>query len=316
MTTLDRVSKLTIGQFLTETAGEDESVKYSQLLELSGLSSEQTAEFEAAWSSVPVDRRRELVGKLTELSEDNLQLDFISIYIVCLDDADSDIRESAIRGLWECEDRVLIRPLVRIVGSDPSKKVRAAAAISLGKFAAMARDAKLVTRDESRIRTALMAVIEREGEETEVRRRAIESAAALGGPEIEDLINDSYQSTEPELKQSALYAMGRTSSPRWLSTVLAETAHKDAAIRYEAASAAGLLGDESTVPHLVQMIDDEDPEVQIAAIRALGAIGGALAKTALRRYLDIDNEALESAAQEAMDELALDDDPLGLQIQP
>jgi HEAT repeat protein len=305
---------LSIEPFVKQLADEDAPLKYSQLLDLSGLSPEGAAELEEAWPSVPVGRRLELMAKLAELSEDNLQLDFTSVFVACLGDADSDVREAATLGLWECQDRMIIRPLVRLLGGDPSANVRTAAAISLGRLAAMVQDAKLPTKDEDKIRSALLSAIERDGENMEVRRRAIESVACLAVPEIERIIRDAYESGDLKLKQSAIYAMGRTSDPRWLPAVLAELGHESAAVRYEAVGAAGLLGEESTVPQIVRLIGDKDPEVALAGVRALGAVGGPTAQSALRRCLNLDDEVLEDAAQEALDGLMLDDDPLGIKL--
>ena len=64
-------------------------------------------------------------------------------------------------------------------------------------------------------------------------------------------------------------------------------------MRYEAANACGALGDESTVPHLFRLIDDDDFEVQISAIQALGNVGGSLATRALLQCLETGDEALE-----------------------
>ena len=306
---------MTTANFVRQLATEDEPLKYSRLLQLSGLTADETAEFKMAWPSVPQRLKREVLAKLVELSEDNLELDFTSVFMACLDDADADVREAATQGLWECEDRVIIRPLIGLLADDPSATVRAAAAASLGRFAAMAHDGKLLTSDAERIRSALMDVIEMTDEELEVRRRAIEALATLEVPEIEVIIRGAYDSGVMELKQTALYAMGRTSNTKWLPTVLSEMDHKDGAVRFEAATAAGQLGEESSVPHLIRLIQDEDPEVQLAAVGALGAIGGTLAKAALQRCLRIGDEALEEAARAALSELEFDDDPLGIRFE-
>jgi HEAT repeat protein len=136
----------------------------------------------------------------------------------------------------------------------------------------------------------------------------------MESPEIEEIIRDAYDSGVSELVQSALHAMGRSSHPQWLPTVMSDMGHEHPAIRYEAASAAGLLGDETTVPHLIKLIEDDDLEVQLAAVRALGTIGGSLAKRALNQCLKLDDEALEEAAQAALEDLELDDDPLGIRF--
>ena len=108
--------------------------------------------------------------------------------------------------------------------------------------------------------------------------------------------------------------MGRTSNPRWLPSILAELDDKDPAIRFEATTACGLLGEEETVPHLISLINDEDIEVQISAIKALGATGGKLAQQALLKCVEKDDH-LSEAAQDALNALDIDTNPLGSKLQ-
>ena len=301
---------MTLDKYLRELADEATPLKHAGLLQFSGLSSEEAVEFRVTWGSLSQSRKCDVLAKLVELGEDNLELDFSAIFRSCLGDNDEEVREKAARGLWECDDRVVIRPLIKLLEKDPSPKVRAASAISLGKFAEMAQEGKLLARDGDRIREVLLEVIGRKHEAVEVQRRAIEAVASFSSPEIEQIIRETYKSGHPELKQSAIFAMGRSSNSQWLPVVLSETQQDDPALRYEAATACGQLGDESTVPHLIRLIEDEDFQVQLSAVQALGTIGGPLAKRALLQCLKME-DALEDAAQAALSSIDLDEDPLG-----
>ncbi len=305
---------MTLEKFFTELGDEEKPLKHAGLLQLSGLPSEDMVEFKAVWHSMPQSRKREILAKLVELGENNIELDFHSVFRACLTDGDEYVREQATRGLWDCEDRVVIRPLIETMRADPSEKVRAAAAMTLAKFAARAQEGKLATRDAERIREALLETIGDEKERLDVRRRAIEAIAAFNSPEVEQIIRDAYNSEDSSLKQSAIYAMGRSSDTRWLPIVLKETHHQDAAVRYEAANASGQLGDESTVPHLIRLIKDEDTQVQLSAVQALGNIGGPLAKQALLQCLKSGDESIEEAAQAALANLDFDEDPLNFRF--
>ena len=306
---------MTFERYLQDLGNEDKPLKHSDLPQLSSLSSEDLVEFNAVWLSLSTVRKNEILSELVELCEDNLDVDFTSVFRTCLGEADEQVRERATRGLWESDDRVIIRPIISLLNSDPSPKVRSAAATSLGKFAEMAQDGKLLSRDAERIQQALLSLAENKSEELEVRRRAIEAVASFNSPEIEEIIRDAYHNGDAELKQSSLYAMGKSSDSRWLPIVLNETHDQDAAIRYEAATACGQLGDESSVPHLIRLIKDEDFQVQLSAVHALGALGGQLAKQALLQCLKMEDEPLEQAAQAALDETGFDDDPLGFRFQ-
>ena len=303
---------MSITEYLATLAEDGDALKYSGLLQLSDLSSDESDEFEAAWPAIATEVRRDILGKLTELAEDNLELDFTAAFRSCLEDGDDDVRELAVRGLWECEDRKIIRPLVGLVKGDPSGKVRAAACTTLGRFTALAQDGKLSPRDAETIRSALVGVIEGPDEELEVRRRAVEAVACLPDPGVEEIIKEAYVSGVPELKQSSIYAMGRSSNAVWLPIVLREMEDLSPAIRFEAANAAGLLGDETVAPHLISLLRDDDLSVQLAAIVSLGSVGGTLASQALHKCLESDDESVEEAADEALRQIEFDQDPLSL----
>ena len=306
---------MALDRCLQDLADEQKPLKPSGLLQLSGLSSEEVRKFKLICESLPPTRKYEVLTRVAELGEDNLELDFSAIFRACLGDDDDEVREKATLGLLGCDDRVIIRPLVGLVTEDASAKVRAAAAMSLGKFADMAQDGKILTRDAERVLEALLSAVGKEGEDVEVRRRAIESVASFESPEVEQIIRDAYASGDPMLKQAAIYAMGRSSDSRWLPLVLEETHHDDPAIRYEAANASGQLGDETTVPHLIRLIEDEETHVQMSAVQALGTIGGPLAKRALIQCTKLGDESLEEASRAALDSMELDEDPLGFRFQ-
>lgn len=305
---------MTIDKFVAEIGDPAHPLRRSGLLQLSSLTRNDIQNFRRAWPDVPQTRKQEILAMLVELSEDNLELDFSAIFRSCLSDDCEMVRESATRGLLETDDRVVIRPLLGLLKDDPSSRVRAAAAMSLSKFTDMAQQGKLMSRDEERIREALLGVIARSEEDIDVRRRAIEAVASFDTPEITQIVREAYESGDPMLRQSAIYAMGRSSNAQWLPIVLEEMNANNPGIRYEAANACGLLGDESTVPHIISLITDEDVEVQSAAVNALASIGGALAKRALEQALKMGDDILAEIAQEALANLDFDDDPLGFRF--
>ena len=66
-------------------------------------------------------------------------------------------------------------------------------------------------------------------------------------------------------------------------------------------------GEEDIVQHLIPLLEDDDTQVQLAAVSAMGNIGGTLAKRALRRCMRDADETLREAVQEALDEMDIDD---------
>lgn len=304
----------TFQEYLDSLGKEEQAPKSAALLRLSGLSPQEAAEFAGTWATLPPTLRRSIAAKLVELSEDSVELDFSSLFRSCLEDKDPQVREQAVRGLWECEERALIRPLVRLLAEDPSANVRTAAAMALGRFAALAQEGKLIAKDSERVRDGLLAAINRTGEDVDVRRRAIEAVAHFDREDVKEIIRQAHKSGDSKLRQSAIYAMGRNADMEWLPVILAAMESRDAAVRYEAATAAGHLGEESTAPYLVKLIKDEDSQVQVAAIMALGSVGGPLAKRVLLLCLQSDDEVVQQAAQMAMGNIEFDENPLGLRL--
>ena len=302
---------MTLETYIAELGDESSPVKRSGLLQLSSLTRDDARDFRRLWRTVSSERRREVLATLLELGEDNLELDFSTIFRSCLTDECELVREQATRGLLETDDRAIIRPLIGLLTDDPSAKVREAAAITLSQFADLAQQGKLMLRDEQRVREALLSVITGTDAEQNVLRRAIEAVGSFDTQETSDIVRAAYESDDSSMRQSAIYAMGRSSNSDWLPIVLRELNAIDPAIRYEAANACGLLGGESTIPQIAALIGDEDIEVQCAAAIALGNIGGPTAKLALRRAVEVGDDALTEAAAEALENLEFDEDPLG-----
>ena len=69
---------------------------------------------------------------------------------------------------------------------------------------------------------------------------------------------------------------------------------------------------EDALPMLARLIDDEDLEVRLASVWALGQIGGRPAAEALTRALKSDNPAIRDAAKEAIQEIAFSANPLNV----
>ena len=80
-------------------------------------------------------------------------------------------------------------------------------------------------------------------------------------------------------------------------------------IRYEAANACGEMDEEEAAPHLIPLLNDDDLQVQLAAVSALGKVGGLLAKRALRRCLKKEDPVMEEAARSALENIQGIEDP-------
>ena len=298
--------------YLQDLADPGRPLAASRLVSLSNLAPEELSPLVKVWPGIAVDRRRSILEELVDLAEDNVELNFDAIFLAALSDADAEVRRSAVRGLWEYQGRDLIEPLAALLHNDAEARVRAEAALALGRFALRAEFQELRARDAQRVESALRRTIANGDEVTEVRARAVEAAGVRSVPWVHAMIREAHTSPERRLRVSAVHAMGRNCDHRWLPVLLSELTNEDAEMRYEAAGACGAIGDEACIPHLLPLIEDEDAEVQSAAIGALGQIGGGEAKQALRRALRHRRRHVREAALAALAEAEFEDESLGL----
>jgi len=298
-----------LAEILAHIANISQPLSNAELGELSDLSANELKDFEAVWTRLDTERKRQILARLEELSEDNVELNFDRIYRSAIYDKDDAVRREAVEGLWENCEPSLVRPLLRLVHQDPASEVRSAAATALGRFALLAEHQKISSENRSRISQALMAVIHNQDEPINVRRRALEAIAPFSLPEVTQVIWEAYRREEPGLRISSVYAMGRNCDLLWMPTVLKEMDNDDPEMRYEAATAAGELGEAEAVPRLIELTHDADMEVKLAAIQALGRIGGLEAKQRLRTLIAGKSQAIRDAAEHAMAEIEAYEEP-------
>lgn len=281
-----------------------EPVRSSYLYALSGMTGGQLDLFRDQWAAMATERRRQVVRQLVELTEASFEVNFDPIFILAMGDEDSMVRTAGIEGLWENEDLRLIAPLIYLLESDESDRVRAAAATALGRFVLLGELEKIDSASAGSVEDKLRAVIGNPEEMLEVRRRAVEAIAYSSGDDVHQIIKEAYYSEDEKMQGSALFAMGRSADPSWRHLLLAELQNENPELRYEAARACGELELTRAVSRLGKMaLNDPDSEVQQAAVWALGGIGGREARRILVVCLESDSTALSEAAGAALDEI-------------
>lgn len=293
-----------LGALLAALADESRSVPTLDLAELSDLTRGQVGTFRASWDSLSAGRRLALMMAMVERAETNIHLNFHAALRTCLYDGDAQIRRLAIEGLWEDEKVNLVQPLIGLLNDDPSSDVRAAAATSLGRYMLLGVLGEIADTPAQQAEAALHAAWVRFTEPVAVRRRALESLAYSSSPAIHEMIHNAYYDEDELMRQSAVFAMGRSADKRWARFVLAELHSQQPAMRFESAIAAGEMGLRDAVQPLIWRLDDPDGGVREAAATALGKIGGPAARRALLALLRGQDEALAQAAEDALDELA------------
>lgn len=297
-------------RLLMELADETKPARAAGLTIMSDVAGEELEVFKSCWPKIAASRRIQVVQMLLDLTEDNAELTFDAVFMLCLKDAHDQVREKAIAGLWECEERSLASTLIHLLQCDPASNVRAAAAKALGRFVDLAQEGKAAGRELERLCGALLGAATDQAQPLEVRRRALESCAAVDSPAVMTLISQAYASEDHNSRASAIFAMGRNGDPRWLPIVVKELASPQAEMRYEAAAACGQIGEAHLVPKLLPLLKDGDIQVQLATLEALGNIGGPLARAALQAELKSDDETVREAAEHALQHIQVLEGPL------
>ncbi len=295
-------------QQLAALADPEGRLSKRALAAFAGLEHAQVQALQSVWCRLDAARRYECVQAMQTLMEDNIELDFRAFLFGCLNDTDEQVRATAIESLWEDESTLMLESLLRLV-DDPAGRVRVAAVLSLSRFAYRASLAELDPTSSQKVYTVLHALNQDPRQPLDVRRRALEALGFFADqPAVSDLIDAAYRADEQSLRESALVAMGRTVSEEFLPMIELELRSPTPAMRYEAARAAGEMGELALplLPLLLPMVDEDDLEIALAAIWALGEIGGQRAHATLQRLLHSNAPERREAAQEAL--FQLDDD--------
>ena len=293
---------------------EDQSspLPSKEIAALSNMDGDGRQRFLETWRRLSIQRRRGLIDLLGEISEDNVEYDFDSVFLIGLLDDDVQVRADSIKALWEYEGDDLVTLLLRLL-QDPEALVRAEAALGLGRFLMRA---ELDGRDDPRLgemEAALRASAYDPTELVDVRGRAVEALGCRAHEWVRDLIEESYSSGERRLQISAVHAMGRSAELDWLPTIMEEMHSDDPEMRFEAATAAGTIAEEEAIGDLAELTQDDDAEVQEAAIASLGQIGGPEARDVLHSVAaaSSDERVLE-AVSDALAEADFLEDPMTL----
>ena len=275
-----------LDEFLNSLPEDDSAtVNYASLPELSGLTNPEADEFGQLWLEWSDERVLDLVKRLAALYQEQPDVEFEAIHKQGLIHPNAAVRVSSLAGLEESDDRTLIKPFGRMMTTDSSPEVRAAAAETLVHLSALAQANKLAPRDESSITEQLFGVLDNDSELDAVKLKALEAVSVFGGDRLTPYLDAAWSSGDLSARQSSIYAMGRTSDPKWADRVVEDLEHDVVSVRYEATMAIGELGDESHLRPLEAPLDDEDLTVQLAAISAVERIGGDVAKHMLELQL-------------------------------
>ena len=217
---------ITLDEVLESLEDTEASLSSSLLAELSDIDPESSWEFRKVWDTLDANRRHKVLLRLSELAEENVEINFDTLFKFGLEDEDSDVRLAAIDGLWENQQTWLQRELVKMAKEDESEVVQIASVQALERFCLAA---ELNNRQETgkHLAEVLLSLFESPGSSVEMRRRSLEAMSPLDLPEIHNALKTSFYSKDRSLKVSAVYGMGGSCNPAWLPLLLPELQNTD-----------------------------------------------------------------------------------------
>jgi hypothetical protein len=282
---------------------------------LSSLTRDEVAEVAPVWAGLSAAHRRRVMRGLVETGEADIEMDYRSIGLMGLDDPDPVVREAAIEVLWEDESLELMSRLVQLARHDEVREVRAAAVSALGRFILAGELGHIEQKLTLPAQEAALHLLTAPEEDVVVVRRALEAISNCSHAIVPQAIEQAYHNADRLMRVSSLFAMGRSCDNRWADIVLEEIESHDPEMRYEAARAAGQLELKAAVPRLAQLVLDDDREVLLAAVGALGEIGGKKSMRVLEHLLERaeeeEDEDLILAVEDAIGNAALMSGDLG-----
>ncbi len=295
----------TLNEVLTELGELDQPISGDTIYKMADLNADEYKQLQASWGGIPVERRRALMQRLTETSETNFDMDFGEVIRLALTDLDDQLRAIAIEAAWDDDTPDMATRLIAMASGDIAEDVRAAAVSALGRFILLGELGKYDRDLARRAENIALKLYNDKNEKLQVRRRALESIANCGREGVEGMIDEAYEHRDPQMRASAVFAMGRSCDAKYASIVLRELTSDDPEMRYEATRAAGELELRQAVPYLADILLENDREIMEMAVWSLGEIGGDEARRLLEDVMERADERGDDALAEAVEE-ALD----------
>jgi HEAT repeat protein len=182
-----------------------------------------------------------------------------------LSDPDQRVRIAAINAMGDIGDHTAVTDLVAAGLGDPEPEVRSASAIALGK----------ITYPDA----ALPALVRASRDENSgVRRHVVDAASRHYGSEPETVyavVITGLSDFDARVREAAALALARIEDERGVEPLLQATGDRVALVREAAARALGFLiptEREKEAYPLIDLLTDQNPDVQLAALRSLSNI--------------------------------------------
>ncbi len=297
-------TKVTLSELKKALLDVDTPLPVAYLYRLSDLSEKDLTEIKSFWGEIPVWRKQALMEDIEEMAENDPLLSYENLSLFALTDQDARVRELAIRSLSYYEEPHYLDTLLKMLENDEAPNVRAAAAFALGKFVFLGEVEELAEGRLHEVENRLIQTFT-SNDALVVRSSALEALGFSSRPEVDGFVREAYYSGNRDLIASSLIAMGRSVNSDWTPLVEAMLENEDPVIRYEAARAAGELEAVTCRRRLLELVDDPDLDVRLAAIWSLSQIGGeGVMEKFMELYETSEDDEILDLLEDALDNLA------------
>ncbi len=233
-------------------------------------------------------------GFTAEVGVGNAGDDPLAIAVNGLNDTSEGTRRLSAELLGRIGSQDGVKPLIKALLTDPSAEVRRTAIVSLKELdinRALPNIAEAMTDWDPGVRAEAAAAMR---DLKSDNGRPPDASAFY-------YLRKGLEDSSPTVKREAAITMsvfGRKGEALWVLWEMGRSS--DAAVRREAATAYGMLGDKVLVRELVEMLDDADPLVRRQAAGSLGNLSGRPAINALLNAFDDDNPGVRDEAANSL----------------
>lgn len=297
--------EIPIQQVITALLDNNKPFSPTYLHRFSELNAKDMEEIKKIWAAVLPDRRAALLEDLEELADTDSLLNFDALCNYVLNDSDPRVRAHAVCMFWENDDPHLAKTFMNMLKKDPEEIVRSAAASALGLYIYLAEMEEAPEALGQEVEASLL-----EGYKSKdsvlVRRHCMESLGYSSLDEVTDIILAAYNLNQHDWLVSSLFAMGRSSDQRWENEVMKMIDHEEPDIQLEAVRAAGELELASAREPLLKKLEDEnlDDDVRDAVVWSLSQIGGEDVRETLEKLMeDCEDDDESEYLEEVLDNL-------------
>lgn len=226
---------------------------------------------------------------------------------------DSELKIDAAQSLAKLGDESALEGLIEMMG-DPDAAVRQAvvgALNSIGSAQMSSRVLTLLTDPNPLVRESAAKIAGYFGNpasadlllkscndrDERVRQAAIEHLPFLEDDRIVEMLKNAVRNDTPRVRAAAARALAQQSDEGSMSALLGALKDEDLWVRYFAARSLGNFDRPEVVEALSDIADNETHNnVLIAALEALGSIGGDAASRTIESYIDFSDQDVSRAA--------------------